>query len=376
MRTARRAPFDPDPDQPRTPSSADVGLAVGFAALAIAEAAIRDSLPFRLPSLATTLIVSATLAFRRVRPFTAHSVAFGLTIAAGLAAWSIGREAPGLMTHACILMLPFALVRWASRRAIAVGLALVAATYAVGVLQGEIASAEDVIGSAVVLLFPALLGATIRFRADAARRAVTESQLEERAELARELHDTVAHHVAAIAIQAQGARAVLASRPDAAAKAIAAIEDEATRALAELRILVGSLRDEAGLAPRATLDDLERLVVRSEGPTIAIERLGSLDDLAPTVEAAIVRVIQESITNARRHARNAMRIDVRIAREADSVHLTIRDDGDATVGRRPGFGLVGMAERAALLGGTLVAGPDRERGWTVDAMLPRNGALR
>ena len=91
--------------------------------------------------------------------------------------------------------------------------------------------------------------------------------------------------------------------------------------------------------------------------------------------AAIYRLAQESVTNAVRHARHATRIIVRVAVEGDRVHLTVSDDGEvaAPSASAPGYGLVGMTERATLLGGTLQAGPTRERGWTVDAVLPRTG---
>ena len=104
-----------------------------------------------------------------------------------------------------------------------------------------------------------------------------------------------------------------------------------------------------------------------------MELSDDLDDLGPPVDAAIYRIAQESITNAVRHARRATRVDVSVAGESDCVRLTVRDDGDAgSTGRSgAGYGLVGMAERAMLLGGTLEAGPDPDGGWTVSAVLPR-----
>jgi signal transduction histidine kinase len=92
------------------------------------------------------------------------------------------------------------------------------------------------------------------------------------------------------------------------------------------------------------------------------------------VGSAVFRIAQEAVTNARRHARNATRVDVRVVGHGSSVHLVVRDDGDpASAGAppEPGFGVTGMVERAALLGGTCVAGPSGQRGWAVDAILPR-----
>ena len=123
--------------------------------------------------------------------------------------------------------------------------------------------------------------------------------------------------------------------------------------------------------------DLERLA-RSAGdlPSVEVDLSGDLDDLRPSVGAAVYRIAQESVTNAVRHARHATHIQVRVAGDADCVRLTVSDDGQAgpTGSGPPGYGLVGMTERAALLGGSLVAGPGSERGWTVDAVLPRAGA--
>ena len=97
------------------------------------------------------------------------------------------------------------------------------------------------------------------------------------------------------------------------------------------------------------------------------------------MEAAVYRIAQESITNAVKHARRATQIDVRVTGDADCVRLTVRDDGDTSssgANASPGYGLAGMGERAALLGGTLEAGPSGGSGWLVSAVLPRNGATR
>jgi signal transduction histidine kinase len=105
---------------------------------------------------------------------------------------------------------------------------------------------------------------------------------------------------------------------------------------------------------------------------------GEFDDLSPAVGAAIYRLAQESVTNARRHGRHATQVTVAITGDADRVRLTIDDNGSAGAGGRApaGYGLVGMRERAALLGGTFHAGPAAERGWRVEAILPRTGTPR
>ena len=228
------------------------------------------------------------------------------------------------------------------------------------------------------LLFPAALGASVRFRTTYRLREMDQVKLREREQLARELHDIVAHHVSAIVIRAQAGRVVAASHPDAAVAALEVIEEEASRTLAEMRLMVGALRqaEEPDLAPQRGVADIERLARGAgDSPPVAVHLSGDLDDLRPSVGAALYRLAQESITNAVRHARHATRIDVRVVGDEQCVRLTVSDDGDAgSLGASPSsYGIAGMTERAKLLGGALEAGPSLDRGWTVDAVLPRDG---
>ncbi|MFC7592986.1 sensor histidine kinase [Nonomuraea antimicrobica] len=230
------------------------------------------------------------------------------------------------------------------------------------------------------------LGGAFRYRARARMRELDQVKLLEREQLARDLHDTVAHHVSAMAIRAQAGIATAAANPgaaaDAAVDALRVIEAEASRTLAEMRTMVRVLRrDESSapeLAPHPRLDDLRRLAGRPRvGPSVEVEIEGEVDDLAPSVGTALYRIAQESVTNARRHARHATRIEVSVAADDASVRLRVTDDGDSTAGRpvaASGYGLLGMIERAGLLGGTCEAGPNPGRGWTVTAVLPRTGA--
>jgi signal transduction histidine kinase len=201
--------------------------------------------------------------------------------------------------------------------------------------------------------------------------------------LARELHDIVAHHVSAVAVQAQAGRVVAASRPEAAVEALWVIEQEASRALEEMRSMVGSLRrgDQADLRPQQGVRDLCRLERLDEGsvPRVKVTLAGELDELRPSVDAACFRLAQEGVTNALRHARRASEVQVRVDGGRDLVRLTVVDDGEAGNVPTPaasGFGLIGMAERAELLGGTFDAGPNAGGGWTVEATLPRHPATR
>jgi signal transduction histidine kinase len=189
----------------------------------------------------------------------------------------------------------------------------------------------------------------------------------------------VGHHVSAIVIQAQAGRALAASNPDRALATLETIEDTASRTLEEMRAMVGLLRDGADpdFAPQPGLADIQQLA-RSVGgwPRVHVQVAGDFAKLSPGVGVALYRIAQEAVTNAVRHARDSTRITVHLADEDEQVRLTVRDDGAANgTGRTPpGYGLVGMAERASLLGGTLQAGPDPDGGWTVDAVLPKGVA--
>ena len=134
------------------------------------------------------------------------------------------------------------------------------------------------------------------------------------------------------------------------------------------------------LAPQRGVADVE-LLARTAGdtPHVDVELSGDLTDLGASLGVAIYRIAQESITNAIRHARHATRIEVRVLGGDSFVRLTVSDDGDAgqfSADTSWGYGIAGMTERAKLLGGTLEAGPSPDRGWTVDAVLPRNVSVR
>ena len=215
----------------------------------------------------------------------------------------------------------------------------------------------------------------LRWRAAVRARELDRVRLLERAELARELHDTVAHHVSAIAIQAQAGTVLGADDPDAATQALRVIEDEAARTLTEMRSMVRVLRQagEADHEPSPGIAELDRLVAAGP-PVIRVTVTGDTGGLPSSIGAAVFRIAQESVTNARRHARQATVVDVTVRADADDVRLEVRDDGEVTASARPGFGVTGMVERATMLGGTCTAGPAPDGGWMVVAELPRTGA--
>ena len=280
----------------------------------------------------------------------------------------------GLYSGVVVLVLLYALPRWGSGREVVLGSLVILAAFALSIVADG-TSTSDLIGGFVFLLIPALVGASVRFQSSARERQLEQVRYRERTQLARELHDTVAHHVSAIVIRAQAGRVVAGANPAAAVEALEGVEEEGARTLEEMRAMVAALRDGGGaaeLAPQGGVADLERLV-RAPGGRLRVDLAldGELDALSPAVDAAVYRIVQESVTNAMRHAVDATEVAVRVTGEPQRVRVTVRDDG-VRVGRgRDGYGLAGLRERTALLGGELRAGPGTDQGWRVEAELPR-----
>jgi signal transduction histidine kinase len=189
---------------------------------------------------------------------------------------------------------------------------------------------------------------------------------EERARIARELHDMLAHTMSGMVVLAGGARKIAETKPEAAAKALAQIEETGRKGMAETRMLLDSLRD--GTAP--TLADLSTLVeeVRETGLTVKISTEGDPSPVPLPVDVAAYRIVQESLTNIRRHAGPATaHVDLKYRPEA--LEVEIADNGKGGVDQ-PGHGIAGMLERATLAGGELRAGPRADGGWSVRAIFP------
>jgi len=340
---------------------------------AILEGVLREDVLWRPMALVVAVIAVCSLLWRRTHPLGAVVATFGAVILLDIAVL-LGPGGPvGLYTTAALLLLPYSLARWGSGRELGIGAVIILVTLVLGNITDYTSVVESVFGS-MVLLFPATLGASVRYWTTSRSRELDQVRLREREQLARELHDTVAHHVSAIAIRAQAGRVVAVAHPEAAVDALAVIEEEASRTLTEMRIMVRGLRDAdvLALAPQPGLADLERLV-GNDRPRVEVELSGELDELGPSVETAIYRIAQESITNAVRHARQATRVAVVVSGEKDCARLTISDDGetDSVPRNSLGYGLVGMTERAMLLGGSFEAGPGPDRGWSVVAVLPK-----
>jgi signal transduction histidine kinase len=200
---------------------------------------------------------------------------------------------------------------------------------------------------------------------------------QERLAIARELHDVVAHHVTGIVVQAQAAQLVADQQPDAAQHALDRIARAGGEALAAMRAMVGALRDESTgdeLVPTASISDLRAIAESTASERDELPVRLAIDDRAATlpepVIASVHRIAREAVTNARRHSVGATKIDIDVRCDNGVVHLLITNDG-GPVSRSPGgFGIRGMAERAAAMGGDFDAGPLPDGGWRVAADLP------
>jgi signal transduction histidine kinase len=198
---------------------------------------------------------------------------------------------------------------------------------------------------------------------------------DERARIARELHDVVAHSVGVMVVQAQGARNVLDRDPERAREALRSIEDTGRDALADVRRALGVLREPDGgaaLAPQPGVEDLDALVdqARGTGLDVEVEVEGASRPLPTGVGLSAYRIVQEALTNTIRHA-GAARVTIAIRYGERELGLEITDDGSQRgAGDGAGQGLVGMRERVALYGGELSAGPRRAGGFSVRARIP------
>ncbi|MGH8929201.1 MAG: sensor histidine kinase [Egibacteraceae bacterium] len=240
----------------------------------------------------------------------------------------------------------------------------------------------------LLLAFPATaaiaLGGVLRLsdqRKSAELQAVREAvRQKERLDLARELHDFVAHHVTGIVVQAQAAQVVAAQDAAAVTSALKVIEQAGAEALASMRRLVAVLRgEEVSLDPGSDVGQLRELVEgftrSSPGLAVALDIGDGLEaaHLPPPLVSTVYRVVQESLTNVRRHAAGATTVRITLDRIHDRLHVCVRDDGQATTSSLDpgtGFGLAGLTERLDSLGGTLRVGPQPEGGWEVLATLP------
>ncbi|MEU3251542.1 histidine kinase [Streptomyces sp. NPDC006997] len=214
-----------------------------------------------------------------------------------------------------------------------------------------------------------------RTREEEARRRVAE----ERLRVARDLHDLLAHSITLIGVRTSVAAHVLAADPErldraAVARALDDIAETCRTARGELRTTLEVLREHDTPDVRGPLPDLKGLADLADAAGAKVELSLDAGDVPPAVGAAAYRIVQEALTNAVRHGgRDDLTVRVRVYEETGALRVTVTDDGRGQGSASPGFGLIGMRERARSVGGTLDAGPGAEQGFEVTAVLPLGG---
>jgi signal transduction histidine kinase len=366
--------------------------AIGGAAEIIAR---RDATDAPTSPLLVAVIVEAALTLvllgRRWFPFGAPVSAF--VAAAGVSFWGGALVTYTLAGFLTALAAAFLIGLLEDRRQALVGLIVMLAAIPIVVWNDPDAGGGDFIFTpllfSITWLFAFGIGRKLeqaRFaeeraarielqRAEEARAAVAE----ERARIARELHDVVGHSVSVMTVQASGVRRLLRPDQEREREALLVVEQAGREALAEMRRLVGVLRrpEEApALAPQPSIQHLDRLVeqAREAGLPVHVEIEGTATELPVGLDLTAYRLVQEALTNAIKHAQ-ATRADVVVRYGDGAVELVITDDGRGSSdgsGESGGQGLVGMRERVAVYGGELDAGPEPGGGFALRARLPLN----
>lgn len=341
----------------------------------VIELLTRDDIHNPAVAVPFVLIMAVALLWRRAAPLAVVVLIFGGVFVFDLVSLVFGFGALNVYMPVIMLFAMYAVFRWGSGTDMVVAFVLGIAVYCVANAL-DYTGVSDLIGGFIVLQFGPVLALAIRYFGKTREQAREQIRVNERERIARELHDTVAHHVSAIAIQAQAGRFVAEGGSiEGASNALEVIEEEASRTLTEMRAIVGVLRDgdrAVAMAPQPGIADVDAFASSSEVPEIVVHIDADAREVSPATGAAVYRITQESITNARRHARNATTVEVRIEALPDQVQLTVTDNGQsASAQSTSGFGLVGMSERATMLNGTLTAGPAPNNGWRVQAVLPR-----
>ncbi|NUP18857.1 MAG: sensor histidine kinase [Streptomyces sp.] len=364
------------------------GALLGFAS--VVEFVRPGEPSFQLAAFGCVVVSTASLIWRRAHPVPSSLIA----VVAALLAYTLVPEIPvsvaGAGATGVYLLARHRAIHPALLSVVAVA-ALVTATI-VGRGDAPLRVVTEPLAPALGLLAAVAVGEAVYGRREAHKQRDTaltrllEIQAEqaasaERARIARELHDVVAHSVSVIAVQAETTTYTTGELPPAARDGLQQIAASARTALAELRQLLSVLRENTvppvGTAPQPTLAELDQLLAqhRTAGGAVRLDVNDDGAPLAAVVELSAYRIVQEALTNARRHAPGAT-VSVNIHRSDEDLVVRITDDGPGATGpetRGAGHGLIGMRERVALLGGSISAGPSSTGGFAVIARLPIKG---
>jgi signal transduction histidine kinase len=349
---------------------------------------------FEQPAITAPLMLCATaaVAFRHRAPFAA-TLTFSVAAGAQALLTADFAASPGLFFAGILLL--YAVAAHEERARALVALAAFALAMVARDAQSPPATELDAWNASffyLVLLLAFAVGLFMRSRRHAAalerqaarlereRRDREAALAEERARIARELHDIVAHSVSAAVVHSEAAEEVLEASPERARASLHRIQGASREALGEMRRLLGVMRggDARGeLTPHRGLADLPALVADAaeERFEVRLQVAGDLRDVPPGIDLSAFRIVQEAVTNARRHAGRPARVDVGVRRTERALEVDVVDDGGGTAedGGGSGFGLLGMRERAAFFGGTLDAGPLPRGGFAVRARFPLAG---
>ena len=367
------------------PVRLDKALALGLFALAQVELWIGGSIPGAWwIGLWATITGTLPVAVRRTRPLLAFALVTVTIVTLNVA---VGPPSSVAFIAAWICTL-YGLAVWAGRRHFVIGCGALSAGIAIATVQARAGVAGILVWAGIPLLSIVLMRRIVLerdARADAlvARADTLEREQElrireaaelERATIARELHDVVAHKVSVMVVQAGAERSILDPTATSTEETLRTIEATGREALVELRRLLGILRSEESpsLAPQPTLADVDALVaqVRDAGVDVELRIEGERRRLAPGVELSAFRIVQEALTNVLKHAGGAHAL-VALRFEAAELEIEVRDEGGTSRAPGPGtgHGLLGIRERVALVGGRVDAGPSGD-GYAVRAWLP------
>jgi signal transduction histidine kinase len=359
--------------------------------LAVAAGTLLAMLPLllrrRFPLAAPVLVFAALAALSVARPEAVQDGTSAMLLALLFAFWIVGAhpEREGALVGTAVGFAAVGILAWRAPSEVLPDDPLIPGrTVNVGVFDIELILFLA-LGAGLALGAHALQRRARRARSLERRAARLEGEQEEsaraavadeRRRIARDLHDVVAHSVSVMTVQAGAARLLLAEEPERARAPLLSVEETGRQALAEMRRLLGILRTEdekPALAPRPGLATLPDLVAqaRTGGLPVELAVEGEPRPVAPGVELAAYRIVQEALTNARKHA-GAARAGVAVRYGVDALEIEVTNDGRnvAGSGNSGGHGLVGMKERAVLYGGTFEAGPREEGGFVVRARLP------
>lgn len=342
--------------------------------------------------LAQSMVLISAITLRRSAPFAAVLIGAGAGSASPLI--YAGSDFDFLLTQVwAVILLAYSVAAHAQRWSLAIAGAVLFlfSIWADDLRQGS--APTEYLASAVSIGAPWLAGWGARQarmqaqRLQAANRQLAEQRQHaeiaaadaERLRIARELHDIVAHSLTVVALQADAADALLPGQPESAQRAVVTIRATAQESLHEMRRLLGVLRPAAGeqSTPMHGLQDVPLLIAAAGGSpgTVGLSIEGERVPLSPVVDQVAYRIVQEGLTNARRHG-DGETCQVTVRYTTDAVELNVWNSADTAVATEQGFGLIGVRERVRAVGGQLTSGPEKDRAWALRARLPLSAPLR